>query len=237
MLWYKAWLETRTRFLIAFFGITFVIAQFIYRQVKDALPISGMSYYYFVLHNGHQFLTFLWVIAFTMLMMGGLLREKAVGASTFSLALPVSRPRLVWTRIAVGLVQALALAIVPWSVMFLVACLAGKPLDVGPALAHLTLMLGGGIFFFATAVLSSSLVEGEYTAPLVAFGAVAAIAFGFNDPPLRSYSPWHIMFAGVLLRRPPEPPAGIPWSTIAGFVVLAAVLLALSVHLVSRRDF
>jgi ABC-2 type transport system permease protein len=84
MLWYKAWLETRTRFLIGFLGITVLASWSIHNQVKDALPISGISYYYFVLHNCHQLLTFLWIIAMTMLMMGGLVREKSAGASSFT---------------------------------------------------------------------------------------------------------------------------------------------------------
>ena len=70
---------------------THAVSWSIHNQVKDALPTSGISYYYFVLHNCHQLLTFLWIIAMTMLMMGGVVREKAVGASSFTLALPVSR--------------------------------------------------------------------------------------------------------------------------------------------------
>src|SRR6476620_3030993 len=155
MLWYKAWLETRTRFLMGFCGITLLASWSIHNQVKDALPTSGISYYYFVLHNCHQLLTFLWIIAMTMLMMGGVVREKAVGASSFTLALPVSRRRLVWTRIGLGLAESCAMAVVPWTSMYLVAITFGKPLDVTQALMHVALLLGGGLFFFATAVLCS----------------------------------------------------------------------------------
>ncbi len=237
MLWYKAWLETRTRFLIGFVGITVLSSWSIHNQVKDALPISGISYYYFVLHNCHQLLTFLWIIAMTMLLMGGLVREKAVGASSFTLALPVSRRRLVWTRIAMGLAESCAMAVVPWAAMFLVEITFGKPLHASQAWMHLAMLLGGGIFFFATSVFSSSLLEGEYTAPMVAFGVMAILAFALNEPPLRDYSPWHTMFASSLMPQRLRPPTGVPWPMIAGFVVLAGVLLLASVKVVERREF
>jgi len=238
MLWYKAWLESRTRFLIALAGITAIASDSIYRQVKDALPTSGMSYYYFVLHNCHQFLALLWVLAVTLLMMGGVVREKAVGASSFTLTLPVSRRRLMWTRIAAGLAETVTLAIVPWSLMFAIACTAGKPLSIEQALIHVTLMLAGGLFFFATAVLCSSLLEGEYTAPLVAFGVIAAVAFTLNDPPLRNYSPWHMIFATNLLDRKQQLLSGpIPWPVIAGTVAVAGGMLVVSVKVVERREF
>jgi hypothetical protein len=99
-------------------------------------------------------------------------------------------------------------------------------------------MLGGGLFFFATAVLCSSLFEGEYTAPLVAFGAAAAVAFALNDPPLRNYSPWYMLFASTLVKRRGEPATDpIPWLVLAGIAVVSVGLLIMSVKAVERREF
>jgi ABC-2 type transport system permease protein len=238
MLWYKAWLETRTRFLIALVGITAIASYSIYSQVRDALPTSGMYYYYFVLHNCHHFVALLWVVALMLLMMGGVVREKAVGVSSFTLTLPVSRRRLMWTRIAAGLAETVTLAVVPWSAMFTIACTAGKPLPIEQAMIHVTLMLAGGLFFFATAVLCSSVLEGEYTAPLVAFGAIATAALALNDPPLREYSPWHMLFASNLLDRKRQLLSGpIPWPVIAGTAVVAGMMLIASVRMVEQREF
>jgi len=238
MLWYKAWLETRTRFLISFAGLTALAGRSIYSQAKDALPTSGLSYYYFVLNNCHQLLTLLWIIALTLLMMGGLVREKAVGASSFTLAMPVSRRRLMWTRIAAGLAETVVLAVIPWAVMYIIICTAGRPLEIANAAFHVALMLGGGIVFFAFATLVSSLLEGEYTAPLVAFGAIAAVAFAFNEQPLRSYSPWHLMFVNPLIDRKTQLiVAPMPWATLAAFVAIAAMLLFASVKIIERREF
>jgi ABC-2 type transport system permease protein len=238
MLWSKAWLETRTRFLISFAGLTALAARMMYGHAKDALPTSGISYYYFVLNNSHQLLTLLWIIALTLLMMGGLVREKAAGASSFTLALPVSRRRLMWTRIAAGLAETIVLAVVPWVVMYFIVCTVGRPIPLEHAAFHVVLMLVGGVVFFAFATLVSSVFEGEYTAPLVAFGIAAAIAFASNEPPLRSYSPWYLMFVNPLIDRKTELIiAPLPWLTLATFVAIAAALLFASVKIVERREF
>lgn len=238
MLWYKTWLETRTRFLISFAGITLIGAWSAFHHAKDALPISGMSYYYFVLHLSHQVFAILWVLAIILLMMGGLLREKAVGASSFTLALPVSRARLAWTRIAAGLIESLVLGLVPWSLMFAILCLAGKPLDLSQAAIYLTVMFAGGFTFFAIATLSAALFEGEYTAPLVACGAFIVLSLAFNDPPLKSWSPTHLLRASNVLARHNELLASsIPWNAVAGGAVVACVMLAVSVRILKLREF
>jgi ABC-2 type transport system permease protein len=238
MLWYKAWLETRTRFLISLIGITALAGIFIWRQDRDALPTSGLPYYYFVLAGGHRILAMLWSIAIMFVMMGGLVRENAVGASSFTLALPVSRARLMWSRIVFGIAQAAVLGLVPWTAMFLIASAVGEPIALGQAATYVTVMFGAGVTFFAVAVFTASLLEGEYTAPLVAFGALIAFAVALNDPPLRTYSPWYMLLGSNLIDRKSQMLTGpIPWPIIGGFVLFAAILLFTSVELVSRREF
>jgi ABC-2 type transport system permease protein len=238
MLVYKAWLETRTRFLISLIGITVLAAIYIWRQDRDALPTSGISYYYFVLAGGHRIVAMLWSIAIMFLMMGGIVREKAVGASSFTLALPVSRRRLMWTRIVFGLAQSAILGLVPWSAMFLIGSVAGRSLAIGQAVTYLTVMFAAGLTFFAVAVFTSSLLEGEYTAPMVAFGTLIAFAIALNDPPLRTYSPWFMLLGANLMERKSNMlTAPLPWPVIGIFAIFAVVLLFASVQLVSRREF
>jgi ABC-2 type transport system permease protein len=130
------------------------------------------------------------------------------------------------------------MAVVPWTAMYLMEISFGKPVDVKQAMMHVAMLLGGGIFFFATAVFSSSVLEGEYTAPMVAFGALAGVAFAMNDLPLRDYSPWHTMFANALMPRKGQLlPPGVPWPLLAVFVAVAGLLLLASVKIVERREF
>lgn len=87
MLWYKAWLETRSRFMVALSGILVICCYSVYHGDQQGLSYAGVGYYYAVLHGSHSLLTVMWILATTLLIMGGLLQEKAVGASLFTLAL------------------------------------------------------------------------------------------------------------------------------------------------------
>lgn len=238
MLWYKAWLETRGRFLISLVGITGLCAYSVFHGDRQALSYTKLEYYYAVLHGGHSLLTMMWVMAVTLLMMGGLLREKALGAASFTLALPVSRARLMGVRIAVGLIQAMTLVIVPWSVMFLVGSVAGKTHSISQAWFHIVLLTGGGVLFFAIALLISSLIEGEYTAPIVSYGLVIAIAVAFNGASLRAYSPWSYILGSEHFDRHKSLFVGsIPWMPAVVYVSLAALLTIISVKVIQKREF
>ncbi len=86
MLWYKAWLETRSRFLIALVGAVALCSRLVVVFLNKGAP-NQLSQ---VLHATHETLAAVWLLAVTLIMMGGLLRERAVGSSSFTLSLPVS---------------------------------------------------------------------------------------------------------------------------------------------------
>lgn len=235
MLWYKAWLETRQRFLISLLGILILCSWRVY--IGDSLGTS-VNWYYGVLRQANLWLCMLWVLAVTLLVMGGLVREKAVGASDLTLAMPVSRERVVGVRIAVGLLQAMTLAVIPWIFMFLTAGATGKADSVFYAAFHVLLLAGGGIVFFGLALLISSVVEGEYTAPAVALGLALAIVMALGDKPLNRYDPFTFML-GTEFSTPQNPlPAGpFPWLHLSANVLLAALLALISIKVIQRRDF
>jgi ABC-type transport system involved in multi-copper enzyme maturation permease subunit len=238
MLWYKAWLETRSRFLISLIGMIAICSLWVFHLERDALDSTTSEYYNFVIYDSHSMLVMMWILAVTLIMMGGLLREQATGVSAFTLALPVSRTRLTTVRIGMGFLQAVILAIVPWGAIFSIACIFGKTHSISQAAFYLVLLLGGGLLFFAMAVLTSSIVGGEYTAPLVSYGTAIAIAVAFSSHSLRPYNPWLFMLGGKYLNpRTSLLVWPIPWLQAAGYIFLAALLLVISVRVVQRREF
>jgi len=116
------------------------------------------------------------VLSVVLLGMGGIIREKVIGTSSLTLALPVSRMRLLISRMGVGLLEAIALALVPWLAVVSVMSIVRKPILVSQVTSYLVLLVAGGLVFFAMGVLVSSLVGGEYTAPALAFGIVLLVA-------------------------------------------------------------
>jgi ABC-2 type transport system permease protein len=238
MLWYKAWLETRSRFLISLCGMTGLSCLLVYYDNHDTTPYTQPSYYNHVLHGAHHRLIVMWLMAVVLLMMGGLLREKAVGAASFTLSLPVSRTRLAGVRVAMGLIQALTLAVLPWGAMFVTAMLSGKSHSVGQACFHVVLLAGGGIVFVGAALLVSSLVEGEYTAPVVSYGIVLLVSVEFGKGPLRPYNPLEFMMGSNFFDRHSGLLVGpIPWAYAGASAVLAGILMAASVVAIRRREF
>jgi ABC-2 type transport system permease protein len=210
----------------------------VYHDDRDALPYTTPAYYYNVLQGGHALLCMMWVLGVTLLAMGGLLREKAVGTAPFTLALPVSRARLMAVRVSVVLGEAMALAIVPWTSMFLIGSLAGKTHSIQQAFFHVALLAGGGMVFFGTALLASSLVEGEYTAPVVTFGAVLGVSVVLNSSSLHVYSPMEFILGLEYLDRHTRLLTGpIPWLRIGANILVGVLLVALSAKAVQARDF
>lgn len=249
MLWYKAWLETRVRFVICLFAVTvFCLYTVNYRnQMADSR--TTLNFYYSVVHSAHGLIGALWLAAISFLTAGGLLREKAVGAASFTLALPFSRRRLMGVRIAVCLIEAVALIVIPSMAICAEDSLFGKSYPVSQAWFHIVLLFSGGLVFFAIALLVASLMEGEFTGPLVSFCVVAWIAFALHDPPpavrntiwsqaSQTYNPFHFMSGAAYFDTPTGLLVGpIPWMQAGVFIVLGIVLMAASVKAIQMRDF
>lgn len=241
MLWYKAWLETRSRFVACLLGIALIIAFFVHHAESIILPQwrrpdSSNNIVFFA----HGYLVGIWILCVILLGMGGLIRERAVGTSSFTLALPVSRARLVGVRIAVASLQAVALAVVPWATIILLTHLAGSPVRLSQACFYLSLLISGGFVYLGLAVLISSLIEGEYTAPALAYGLTifTGLLFG-NVTWLRPYVDiWRFMGGDNHLNKHTFLLFGpFPWIGILACLSAAALMLAASVVVIQRREF
>jgi ABC-2 type transport system permease protein len=238
MLWYKAWLETRSRFVISLVGCVAFCMMWVVEFGRGIVASRGQAGLFDLFHSVHAGLSFCWVLAVTFLMMGGLLQEKIVGASAFTLGLPVSRLRLMSVRFAMGFVQAIALAVVPWIGMLAYGQVAGYHYSFWQLCFHVFLLLGGGMIFLAIAFLVSSVVEGQYTAPVVSIGVSAVLVYALRGERLAAYNPGRFM----------EGSDGFSWGTglltghapflhAAAFGVVAALLFMISFKAIERYDF
>jgi len=235
MLWYKVWLETRTRFLISLAGITALCAYRIYAGNDIAASWADISYRYHLLHSGQQLLNVMWLVAITLLMMGGLIQEKANGSASFTLALPASRARMMNVRISAGLIQAALMIIVPWAAMYTVSYLSGPARSISQVLFYIAVLAGGGSVFVGVALLVSSLVEGTYTAPMISAGIVLACG---NAPKSLSFlNPLNFMDGRDYLGPDSLAAGPFPWGHFAAYLSAAVLLTAASVKVVEKRDF
>jgi len=184
-----------------------------------------------------QFVVIMWILAVVLLGMGGIVREKAIGTSSLTLSLPVSRARLLAIRVGMGALEAIVLAVVPWTTIFLVSSLSRMPILITQVGFYVLLLIGGGLAYFSMAVLVSSLVEGEYTAPAVAFGLVLLTAIVF-DAWLRPFNLWRLVTGDFYIDRHTYLLSWpFPWRGTLASVSAAALMLLTSVRVIERREF
>ena len=133
MLWYKAWRDTRWRFLIglAILSITALGCVFAYPSVKGLLGVviyggpseiiteelkwvaelstnlRGYIWVQFIRHNMY----FLWTLFAVLLGAEGVFSRRS--GAPFTLSLPVSRRRVCAVRAATDLAELLLLALIP----------------------------------------------------------------------------------------------------------------------------
>jgi hypothetical protein len=258
MLWHKAWLETRTRFLLGLalsllvgFGVIYD-----FRATERLLPMvrnmdpamldttgplgaaikesiaAQQTFRGFVWWQWYrQNLTYLVVIFGALLGAGGLL-AKSAGATLFTLSLPVSRNRLFGTRAAIGLAELLALAIVPSLVLPLLAPSIGQSYSVMDVLVHGLCMFVVGSVFFSLAALLSNDYSDMWRPVLIACIVAAALGMLEYVPAIAPYGIFHVMNGETYYRH-----AGLPWiGLLASAGITVALLRTASVNL-AQRDF
>ena len=236
MLWYKAWLETRSRFLTSLATLTIFCAVFV-GHAQGLIRPEWTADCNRLLFVTQQFVAIMWILAVVLLGMGGIVREKAIGTSSLTLSLPVSRARLLGVRAGVGVLEAIALGIVPWTTIFLVSSLARMPILISQVGFYVMLLVGGGLAYFAMAVLVSSLVEGEYTTPAVAFGVVLLTAIAF-DAWLRPFNLWRLVTGDYYIDRHTYLLSGhFPWLGTFASLSVAGLMLLVSVKAIQSREF
>jgi ABC-2 type transport system permease protein len=258
MLWHKAWLETRGRFLaglalslIVGFGVIYDfraterLLPLVRNMDPAALDTSGplgaaikeglqaqQTFRGFVWWQWYrQNLTYLVVIFGALLGAGGLLARSG-GATLFTLSLPVSRSRLIGTRALVGLAELLAIAIAPSLWIALLAPSIGQSYSVVDVLAHGICMFVVGSVFFSLAALFSNEYTDVWRPVLIACVIAAAIGMLEYLPAIGQYGIFHVMSGETYYRH-----AGLPWIGLLINAGIAAALLRTAAVNLAHRDF
>jgi ABC-2 type transport system permease protein len=257
MLWHKAWLETRSRFITALIVLTMMSGSNVYDYLatKTLLPrlnattetpaaeASGLSE---MLREAidlqKDFRGFIWYQAFrqnltqmgvffaVLLGCGGLLHESAKGSALFTLSLPVTRRQLLGARIGNGLAQWLAIAMVPPLAIPILAPAIGQHFSVVDALAHGLCIFFVGAIFFSLASFLSTMFTDIWRPLLIAIGIACAVALAsVAVPQLAIFS---VMNGESYFRN-----GSLPWAGFVTSAVIATALLYGAAETLERRDF
>lgn len=247
MLFYKAWLESRLRFLVGLAAVTAVCILFIRLRpmlVADwivelhnprwsgrpawlSLGVRDLNFYawHFLFENKLQQV---WALFAILLSFGGLLREKEQGTSTFSLGLPVSRKRWLLTRMLVAATESVLLGLTAAIVVPLVSWSIHEQYPVSQVIAHCLLMVTAGAVFLALGGLFSTLIRGEQMALPITI-VVLGSPYLFIQEYVRQAAPsaWvhRVDISHVMAGSPWLMWATTPWSGLAVSLLLAICFL------------
>ena len=255
MLWYKAWLETRWRFLIGMAVLILSVAGtvFAYPRVERMLPLvpsidtsslvgqrikaiadlsrtyGGYIWAQWLRQNNVQMLSLFAALLGT----GGLLSQVTGGGGLFTLSLPVSRDRLFGVRAATGLAELGVLAFVPTLLLPLLSLAVGQTFGLGAALAYgACAFIASAVLFSATCLLST--VFNDVWRPALIVCAVAA-AIGIYEPFLGEFSRYSLF--GIMDGETYFRDGGLPWLGLLASVAVSAAMLVAASRNLARQDF
>ncbi|GAB2545214.1 ABC-2 transporter permease [Rhodanobacter koreensis] len=246
---FKAWRESSERFLLsaALLAAICVLGVFCHTSLMKVFAPNGpfvgdpyVGYIYRLVYDGTA--RGLFVIMTMVLALGGLQRERLHRTAGFTLALPVSRARLVLVQALLGLVQVAILSVLP--LLLLTACspLAHVSYPLEQMARFGLFWFAGGAVFFAVAFLSATLFRSEYTALAASFVFMIFYPITVLFPPLNRYplNIHHIM-SGLAMpyfdARNALLVGSPPWALLASMMAIAGVLIALAVQITRHRDY
>jgi ABC-type transport system involved in multi-copper enzyme maturation permease subunit len=99
----------------------------------------------------------IWVLFAVLLAFDGLIHEKTSGTVLFSLGLPVSRKRWLFTRLAVVLIEGVALSMFAALVVIIGSSVIHQTFSLSQVLLHVALMVAAGVYIIALANLCYTL--------------------------------------------------------------------------------
>jgi hypothetical protein len=244
MLFYKAWRESRARFLAGALALAVYCAFMIFfrPQLQVSFParlvdVSFGEYMNAQVFGGMGKILFVALVIF--LGLGGLLRERAHRTAAFTLALPVSRVQLVGAQMGVGLAELALLAWLPALLMPPLSALVHQSYPVAEASRYGLLRFTCGAEIFAMSYLLSVVLRWEYTAPVACFMALGLQARVAGWSPLRPYSlnllraldgrwDWNATVSQVN--------GPLPWTDLSIMMLIALALFAAATSITQRQD-
>jgi hypothetical protein len=256
MLWYKAWLETRWRFIIPMIvmvcssvGIVFTwpatkstllplaanVTQTgeIGRQIREALELSKTYPGYIFSQLWSQNLRQMATLFAALLGTGGLLAQTSGGGALFTLSLPASRNEIVGVRAAIGCAEFFAIVFGAAILIPVFSPAVGESYGIGESLAHAAFLFLGGLWVFSLAFLLSTIFS-DIWRPLMMTLLVAivlALAEMFFDP-LSGVGIFSAMSGEAFFRS-----GTVPWPALLISIALSAIMLWTAARITAARDF
>ena len=246
-LFYKAWRESRGRFLLAAAAILAACLLFLFRA-RVAFPLAENPNVPYSAVGWSTFYGNTAPVVFSMialvLSLGGLRRESAAGSAGFTLALPVGRVQMLGVRAVMGLAELAALTLIPIvTIPALSPVIAHQSYPVVQSIRFSILFMGWGAVWFGIGFLWSVLFAGEFTAvaaslltPVAYIVIYAKVSGDGRRFPVAN--PFAFMSGHELFTNGTSTLTGpLPWMGLAVLVGVACALLVAATWISVRQSF
>jgi ABC-type transport system involved in multi-copper enzyme maturation permease subunit len=254
MLWHKAWLETRWRFITALLILTVMAGAKVYEYVvtlrmmplaesvlsgdnsplgaaiREAIAVQREFRGFIWYNTFRDNLTLMGVLFAVLLGCGGLLSESKKGSVLFTLSLPITRKQLLGVRTATGLAQCFAIAMIPPLIIPVLAPAIGQQFSVIDSLAHGLCLFFVGALFFSLASFLSTMFADIWRPLLIAF--VIACGALMVQVIVPDFGLFRVMSGETYFKT-----GALPWTGFLTTAVLASALLYSAAETLERRDF
>jgi hypothetical protein len=235
MLWHKAWLETRWRFLIGLAVLTCSAVVVVYTypyvaariasldaatadvggmlgaQIREGLTVTREYRGYVWWQWFRQNLRDVWTVLAVLLGTGGLLAQTT------------------------GLAELTALAFMPTLAIWMLSPTIGQQYSAVEGVVHAICMVIGGTVFFSLAFALSTVFADVWRPALIALAAFYAISFleiaaEMNGTP-------HFGLVTAMTGQSYFRSGDVPWAGLAFALVASGALIYAAIRNIERRDF
>jgi ABC-2 type transport system permease protein len=245
MLWFKAWRESRARFVLSasvIAGLCLVLLLWEAELRRRAIATPSLTYASYVYSRVYAgVIRVIFLVLAVILGLGGLHRERAHGTLGFTLALPVPRVHHLLVRAAVGVLEIGALAALPVILVPVCSTLVGEHYAWAQAIEFGLLWVAVGALVFAAGLLVSVVVRNDYAALAVSIVVLRLVpplvarTPGLHDLPLQFNDLMSGRGMSYFDPRTDLLVGDVPWLVVAGIACAAAALVAVAAALAARE--
>jgi hypothetical protein len=229
MLWYKGWLETRIKLLMAFIWIGWFLGAEYFRGLTAPAGLVGLA----------VGATFVAALSPGLLAGAGIATQAAFqatkglhGSTLFTLSLPVSRLRLLAVRAGLGWLALAGMIGIMCSGMWILFPVLRARTTVPEMLEYAAALLACASGFYSISVLMATFLDDLWRiyGSLIAIGTLWLL---FNTTPL----PASVNIFRAMGEGSPLLAHAMPWTAIGVSLALAAILFFAALKVVQAREY
>jgi hypothetical protein len=234
MLWFRAWLETRSRVAFTIVWLSFFVGVLAMAGSGGASGIDAVGRLLFIM-------AFPWIFVPVWLAGSGVRTQPGFGRSAtrgvhgstyFTLSLPVTRARLLIVRGALGLMETAAVILVLGAVLWMLFPVLRTTTTPSEGAQHLLVVFVCGLAFYGLSILTATLVDDTWHV-----WSSTLVIMVLWAPPVRRLLPQALDVFRPFTGASPLLTHTLPWTAMAESVVAGGAFVWAALKVVRAQEY